>query len=102
MNKIGYGYMEMAASGYIWPFTDMRMRYARSMRLDTPVRITAGIVEWENMLRIVYAIEEVNSGERVMRASSSQVAVSIDTNEMQWVSPPVLLEKLAPYLPPSG
>jgi acyl-CoA thioester hydrolase len=54
------------------------------------------------MLGIVYAIEELASGERVMRASSSQVAVNIQTNEMEWQSPPVLLEKLAPFLPRSS
>lgn len=102
MDKIGYGYTEMASSGFVWPFIDYRMRYARPMRLSTPVRITAGLVEWESMMRIVYAIEELSSGERVMRASSSQVAVSIDTNEMQWESPQVFLQKLAPFLPRSG
>lgn len=99
MDKIGYGYNEMMESGYAWPFIDMRMRYARPMRLAVPVTIAAGIIEWENILRIVYSIRERDSKERVMRASSSQVALSIATSEMQWVAPPVLREKLAPYLP---
>lgn len=102
MDKIGYGYKEMVESGFAWPIIDMRMRYARPMRLAEPVRITAGIIEWENILRVVYSIVDVVTGERVMRASTSQVALSISTNEMQWVAPPVLREKLAPYLPRSA
>lgn len=102
MDKIGYGYREMVESGFAWPIIDMRMRYARPMRLATPVRITAGIIEWENILRIVYSIVEIASGERVMRASTSQVALSIATSEMQWVSPPALREKLSAYLPRSS
>ncbi|MGH6949389.1 MAG: acyl-CoA thioesterase [Vitreimonas sp.] len=98
MDKIGYGYNEMMESGYAWPIIDMRMRYARPMRLAVPVAITAGIIEWENILRIVYSICERDSKERVMRASTSQVALTITTSEMQWVAPPVLREKLAPYL----
>lgn len=98
MNKIGYGYNEMIESGYAWPIIDLRMRYARSMRLEQPVQITAGIVEWENTLRITYLITEVNGGGRVMRASSSQVALKIGTQDMLWVAPPILREKLAPYL----
>lgn len=98
MKKIGYNYEEMIESGYAWPFIEMRMRYARPMKLDHPVKITAGIVEWENALRITYSIVEVATGERVMRASSSQVAVKIGTTEMLWVAPPILREKLAPYL----
>ncbi len=98
MNKIGYGYKEMVESGFAWPIIDMRMRYARPMRLEKPVKITAGIVEWENMLRVTYLIQDAESGERVMRASSSQVALRIGTDEMLWVTPPILREKLAPYL----
>jgi acyl-CoA thioester hydrolase len=101
MDKIGYGYKEMVESGYAWPIIDMRMRYARPMRLAEPVRITAGIIEWENILRVIYSIVDVATGERVMRASTSQVALSISANEMQWAAPPVLREKLAPYLRPS-
>ena len=33
-----------------------------------------------------------------MRATTSQVALTITTSEMQWVAPPVLREKLAPFL----
>lgn len=98
MKKIGYNYEEMIESGYAWPFIEMRMRYARPMKLDHPVKITAGIVEWENALRITYSIVEIATGERLMRASSSQVAVKIGTTEMLWVAPPILREKLAPYL----
>jgi acyl-CoA thioester hydrolase len=98
MKKIGYNYEEMIESGYAWPFIEMRMRYARPMKLDHPVRITAGIVEWENALRITYSIVEIATGERVMRASSSQVAVKIGTSEMLWVAPPILRERLAPFL----
>jgi acyl-CoA thioester hydrolase len=99
MDKIGYGYLEMAASGFAWPVIDLHMRYARPMRLAQRVDIEAGIVEWENRLKVSYEIRDAASGARVMRASSVQVAVSIETNEMQWISPPVLLERLSPYLP---
>jgi acyl-CoA thioester hydrolase len=102
MKKIGYNYEEMIESGYAWPFIELRMRYARPMKLDQPVRITAGIVEWENALRITYSIVDLTTGERVMRASSSQVALKIGTTEMLWVTPPILRERLAPYLPHSS
>lgn len=98
MTKIGYGYHEMVESGFAWPIIDLRMRYARPMRLSQPVKITAGIVEWENTLRITYMIQDAVSGERVMRASSSQVAIDLKTDKMLWVAPLVLQEKLAPFL----
>jgi acyl-CoA thioester hydrolase len=98
MERIGYSYDEMVESGFAWPIIDLRMRYARPMRLNKSVRITAGIVEWENTLRIAYLIKDIETGERVMRASSSQVALRIGASEMLWVTPPILREKLAPFL----
>ena len=98
MKNIDYGYQEMVSSGFAWPIVDLRMRYARPMRLDRSVTITAGIVEWANTLRIAYQIRDTQTGERVMRASSTQVAVSIATQEMLWASPQILLEKLQPFL----
>ncbi len=102
MKRIGYNYQEMVESGFAWPIIDLRMRYARPMRLDKTVKVTAGIVEWENALRITYSIVDAETGERVMRASSSQVALAIGTFDMLWVTPPVLREKLAPFLPRSS
>jgi acyl-CoA thioester hydrolase len=98
MERIGYSYKEMVESGHAWPIIDLRMRYARPMRLGRTVRITAGIVEWENTLRTTYLIQELEGGERVMRASMSQVALDISSGEMLWVTPPILREKLAPFL----
>lgn len=102
MERIGYSYREMVESDFAWPIIDLRMRYARPMRLSKRVKITSGIMEWENVLRIAYLIQDLETGERVMRASSSQVALRIGTQEMLWVTPPILREKLAPFLSPRG
>lgn len=102
MKRIGYNYEEMVESGFAWPIIDLRMRYARPMRLDKTVKITAGIVEWENALKISYTIADVETGDRVMRATTSQVALPIGTSDMLWVTPAVLREKLAPFLPRSS
>ena len=52
----------------------------------------AELVEWENRLKINYLISEAASGQRLTRASSVQVAVCMQTREMQLASPPVLLD----------
>ncbi len=99
MDRIGYGYAAMKASGFAWPIIDMSMRFARPMRQEQWVEIIAGIIEWENRLKITYAIKDRASGARIMRASSVQVAVSVADAAMQWQSPAALLDSLAPYLP---
>lgn len=98
MDKIGYGYEAMKKSGFSWPIVDLQMHYARPMRYGQSVEINAGIVEWENRLKLSYVIRDAESRAKIMRASTLQVAVNLEAGEMQWVSPPALLEKLAPYL----
>ena len=98
LDKIDYGYEQMVASGYGWPIIDMRFRYARPMRLHQEIEIVAGITEWENRLKIDYEFKDLKTGQRLNRCSSVQVAIEIETETMLWETPPILREKLAPFL----
>ncbi len=95
LNKIGYGYREMRQSGYSWPIIDLHVRYVKSATLGQDLICTAKIVEYENRLKIVYEIICAKSGDRLTKGHSIQAAVSLGDNELQLVSPPVLLEKLS-------
>ena len=67
---------------------------ARSQSESAGIEVVAEIVEWENRLKIDYRIHDAASGEVITRAHTIQVAVRLDTGEMQMVSPPVLLQRL--------
>ena len=94
LDKIQYNYVEMKASGYAWPIIDMHLRYVGPAAFGQRLRLRAEIVEWENRLKIDYLISDAESGKRLNRASTTQVAVDIASGEMCFVSPPVLFEKL--------
>jgi acyl-CoA thioester hydrolase len=94
LDKIGYNYVEMKASGYAWPIIDMHLRYAAPATFGQVLRLRAEIVEWENRLKIDYLISDAASGRRLNKASTVQVAVDMASKEMCFVSPPVLFEKL--------
>lgn len=94
LDKIGYNYVEMKASGYAWPIIDMHLRYAAPAAFGQVLRLRADIVEWENRLKIEYLISDAASGRRLNKASTIQVAVDMASKEMCFVSPPVLFEKL--------
>jgi acyl-CoA thioester hydrolase len=51
-------------------------------------------VEWENRLKIDYLISDEESGKRLSKGHTIQVAVDMTTNEMLFESPPCLLEKI--------
>lgn len=94
LETIGYNYPDMKASGYMWPIIDMHLRYIGAATFGQIIKVRATLVEWENRLKIDYLITDAQTGKRLTRATTTQVAVKADTGEMCFVSPPVLFEKL--------
>lgn len=94
LQRFDYDYLQMHASGYVWPIVDTRVKYVRSAKLGQKLKVRAEIVEWENRLKIEYLIRDAASNHVLTRAHSIQVAVEIATGELCFVSPPILLERL--------
>jgi acyl-CoA thioester hydrolase len=92
LERLGYGYDAMRESGYSWPVIDMHVRYVKPMRFNQQVTVRATLREWENRLLIHYLITD-RDGRRLTKGTTSQVAVDMN-GEMQFVSPPVLFERL--------
>jgi acyl-CoA thioesterase FadM len=59
--------------GLPWPVIDLQLRYARR-HLRPALNVRASLVEWENRLKINYLISDAETGERMTRASTVQVA----------------------------
>jgi acyl-CoA thioester hydrolase len=94
LDKIDYNYPQMKASGFVWPVIEVRIRYPRPLYFQQKVRVKACIDEWENRLKISYLIEDLESGQCLTKAYTVQVALDLDSEEMLYVSPDVLLRKL--------
>lgn len=95
LESFNYGYKAMQDSGYVWPIIEMNIRYASPLTLDQEISIQSTLVEWEHRIKVRYLITDTVSGKRLSKASTTQVAVNTTTQEMQFESPPILLEKLA-------
>jgi acyl-CoA thioester hydrolase len=94
LDTIDYNYVQMKDSGYAWPVIDMHLRYIDSATFGQRLKLRAEIVEWENRLKIDYLITDAASGRRLLRGSTTQVAVDMLTRQMCFVSPGVLFQKL--------
>ncbi len=94
LERLGYNYDHMAASGYAWPVIELQLRYIRGATFKQKLKVRAEIVEWENRLKVDYLITDAVTGERMTRGYSVQVAVDIKTREMQLQSPAALLDKI--------
>lgn len=103
LDDIGHNYTQMRESGYAWPVIDLQLRYVQAARFGQQLRVRADLIEWQNRLLIHYLIQDSATGQRITRASSVQVAVKIDSGEMQLVSPDVFIRAVERRLglPPS-
>lgn len=102
LDLLGYNYAAMRASGYVWPVIDMHLRYAQPAQFGQRLIVRAELLEWENRLKINYLILDAETGRRLTRATSEQVAVCMQTREMQLVSPAALTDAVRGKLQSMG
>jgi len=98
LQRFDYDYPQMMDSGFFWPLIDAQVRYIGTARYGDVLTVQADLIEWENRLRIDYRIRHRDSGKRLTKGHSIQVAVTIASGEMQLASPPILRQKLEPLL----
>jgi len=94
LESFDYNYDRMLQSGYVWPVIDLRLRYVQPAIFKQRILVRATLVEWEHRLKIDYLIRDADSGKRMTKAGTVQVAVHTETREMCLMSPPVLFDKL--------
>lgn len=97
LDCIEYDYPRMRDSAYAWPVIDMRIKYVRPLHFKQRIRVHATLTEYENRLKIEFLITDARTGEKLSKAYTTQVAVNMKTQEMCFVSPAILREKLADY-----
>jgi acyl-CoA thioester hydrolase len=102
LDKIGYGYNEMEASGYAWPVVDMRIKYLRPLVFMQTARIRATLLDYENRIRIGYLIFDPATGTSLTKAESIQMAVDMKTEESLFASPECFLSRVRALLQDDG
>ena len=94
LRAFNYDYPQMAESGYIWPIVDMRLKYVDSALFGQVIKVQANLVEYENRLKIEYLVRNKGSDKVLTKAYTVQVAVCIESREMQFESPAIVRENL--------
>ena len=94
MDKIGYGYLEMKESGYMYPVSETRVKFIQPIRFQHRIRVVAELEEWENRILVRYTIYDAETGRRLTQAHTTQVAVRMDTGELCLVTPDAFRERL--------
>jgi acyl-CoA thioester hydrolase len=97
LRKISYDYLDMQASGYMWPIVDMRTKYIGSAVFTQKIIVTADLIEYESRLKINYTICCATTGKKLTKGYTVQVAVDLSNSEMQYASPAILFDKIKQY-----
>ena len=87
LRKIGYGYNEMTASGYVWPVVDLHIKYIRPMIFMQKVRAEVTLEEYEVCMKLSYKFKDADTGVLLTKAESTQMAVDLNTKESLWACP---------------
>lgn len=93
LQRLGFGYRDMADFGQIWPIVDTRVRYLRSIAFGETIDVYAQIVEWEFRLRIYYRITN-SAGTLCNEAYTVQVPVDARTEALIIGAPAHLLARI--------
>lgn len=94
LRLFNYDYPEMKASGYLWPVVECQLKYIKPAAYGQQLDIRAELLEYENRLKIGYEITDHQSGERITKGHTVQLAVDATTLELQFVSPSIVFENL--------
>ena len=94
LRRFDYDYPQMQASGYLWPIVECHLKYIRPARYGQNLSVQATLLEYENRIKIAYQIRDRETGERLTKGYTVQVAVDAATRELQFVSPPVVFRNL--------
>jgi len=94
LEKIGYDYNEMEASGYAFPIIEISAKYMGSLRFKDRAIIKTILIEYENRLRIQYEIRNANTGQLTTKGLSTQMAFNMKTMDSCFECPQILIDKV--------
>ena len=79
LSDLGMTYDDMAAAGVAFPVVTLRVKYMRPCVFGQRVVVVTTIVPDDNFLIFKYEIQDAQSGEKLCRAETKQMAVDLKT-----------------------
>ena len=102
LDKIGYNYIAMEESGYIFPVTEVKCKYVKSLHFGDMCRARAILVEYENMIKFNFELYNAKTGELTTKGSVSQMCIDAKTGDTQFVCPQIWRDKVEKCIKEGG
>ena len=94
MRQVGLDWQQMKDWGVVWPVVTCNLKFIRPLRYGQKVRINCSLLEYQQRIRIAYVMSDADTGERVHKAETIQLAVDSTTGELLFECPASLTEAL--------
>lgn len=98
LSALHYDYNMMRQYGFGWPVVQLNLKYVRPAQFGQHIIIETSLIEYETYLKLDYVIRDRESSEILTKASSTQVAVAIESGETQWQTPDSWQQAVRQYL----
>lgn len=98
LRNLGYTYGDMEAAGYVFPIVTLEVKFTAPARFDERVRVVATLVPCDLCLDIKYVVTSLDTGARLCKGKTRQMAVSVKTGESLYRLPEPLLSKMEEVL----
>lgn len=82
----------MARTGCAWPVVTCEIKYIKPLRYGQKLRVEATLLDYEDRLKIAYAIHDAESGVKHSKATTVQLAVDAATGELATGTPRAMVE----------
>ncbi len=87
LEEIHYTYDVMKASGFGYPIVQLNLKYIRPALFRQKIKVKTYLVEYESCLRFDYVVEDLATGQKLSRGSTTQMAVAMKNRETQFMIP---------------
>lgn len=98
LRNLGFTYFDMEAAGFVFPIVTLEVKFTAPARFDERVRAVATLIPCELCLDIKYVISSLDTGKRLCKARTRQMAVNTKTGESLYRLPEPLFSKMEEVL----
>jgi acyl-CoA thioester hydrolase len=95
MRQVGLDFQQMRDWGVVWPVVVCNLKYIRPLRYGQRVRVRCSLLEYQSRIRITYQLSDAETGEKINRAETIQLALNSTTGQLLFECPPELTKALA-------
>ncbi len=82
----------MVPTGCGWPVVTCEVKYIRPLRYGQKVRVEARLEEFEQRIAIAYTIRDIETGEKLTKGRTVQLAVDMQTGELRFETPALVAD----------